>query len=40
MPWHPSYRPTRFDGSPLYADEQFEDVPDIDAQRDRGHSPI
>ena len=29
------YRPKRFDGSPLYADEQFEDVPDIDAQRDQ-----
>jgi ectoine hydroxylase-related dioxygenase (phytanoyl-CoA dioxygenase family) len=29
------YRPRRFDGSPLYADEQFEDVPDIDAQRDQ-----
>ena len=28
------YRPKRFDGSPLYADEQFEEVPDIDAQRD------
>ena len=29
------YRPKRFDGSPLYADEQFEEVPDIDAQRDQ-----
>jgi ectoine hydroxylase-related dioxygenase (phytanoyl-CoA dioxygenase family) len=29
------YRPQRFDGSPLYANEKFEDVPDIDAQRDQ-----
>ena len=29
------YRPKRFDGSPLYANDQFEDVPDIDAQRDQ-----
>lgn len=29
------YRPQRFDGTPLYANETFEEVPDIDAQRDR-----
>jgi hypothetical protein len=29
------YRPKRFDGSPLYPDDQFEDVPDIDAQREQ-----
>ena len=29
------FRPQRFDGSPLYADEQFEPMPDIDAQRER-----
>jgi ectoine hydroxylase-related dioxygenase (phytanoyl-CoA dioxygenase family) len=29
------YRPTRFDGTPLYAQDQFEDIPDIDAQRDQ-----
>jgi ectoine hydroxylase-related dioxygenase (phytanoyl-CoA dioxygenase family) len=28
------YRPKRFDGSPLHASEQFEDMPDIDARRD------
>ena len=27
------YQPTRFDGSPLYADERFEQMPDIEAQR-------
>lgn len=27
------YRPKRFDGTPLYADDDFEEVPDIDAQR-------
>lgn len=29
------YRPQRFDGSPLYANERFEEMPDIDAQRHR-----
>ena len=29
------YRPKRFDGSPLYPDDKFEDVPDIDAQREQ-----
>ena len=27
------FRPRRFDGTPLYAEDAFEDVPDIDAQR-------
>lgn len=27
------YQPTRFDGSPLYADEHFEQMPDIEARR-------
>ncbi len=27
------FRPQRFDGTPLYSNEAFEDVPDIDAQR-------
>ncbi|HTV50652.1 MAG TPA: phytanoyl-CoA dioxygenase family protein [Steroidobacteraceae bacterium] len=27
------YRPKRFDGSPLYASDDFADVPDIDSQR-------
>jgi ectoine hydroxylase-related dioxygenase (phytanoyl-CoA dioxygenase family) len=29
------FRPTRFDGSPLYAEDDFRAMPDIDAQRDR-----
>ncbi|HMK85604.1 MAG TPA: phytanoyl-CoA dioxygenase family protein [Steroidobacteraceae bacterium] len=29
------FRPTRFDGTPLYGNEDFPAVPDIDAQRDR-----
>ncbi len=29
------YRPTRFDGTPLYADDDFSEMPDIEAQRDR-----
>jgi ectoine hydroxylase-related dioxygenase (phytanoyl-CoA dioxygenase family) len=29
------YRPQRFDGTPLYAHEQFDELPDIDALRDQ-----
>jgi ectoine hydroxylase-related dioxygenase (phytanoyl-CoA dioxygenase family) len=29
------FRPTRFDGTPLYAEDDFAAIPDIDAQRDR-----
>jgi ectoine hydroxylase-related dioxygenase (phytanoyl-CoA dioxygenase family) len=29
------YRPKRFDGTPLYATNDFEEVPDIDAQREQ-----
>jgi len=29
------YRPLRFDGSPLYPSDDFEELPDIDAGRDR-----
>jgi len=28
------YRPKRFDGTPLYAEDSFEEVPDINARRD------
>ncbi len=32
--WHAEgYRPKRFDGTPLYAHDDFEEVPDIDARR-------
>jgi ectoine hydroxylase-related dioxygenase (phytanoyl-CoA dioxygenase family) len=31
--WGKGFRPTRFDGSPLYANDDFESVPDIDARR-------
>ncbi len=31
--WGKDYRPTRFDGTPLYAHDKFELAPDIDAQR-------
>lgn len=31
--WSKSFRPTRFDGTPLYAGDQFEAMPDIDARR-------
>jgi ectoine hydroxylase-related dioxygenase (phytanoyl-CoA dioxygenase family) len=27
------FRPKRFDGSPLYADDDFEELPDVDARR-------
>jgi len=34
--WNASgYRPKRFDGTPLYANDDFEEVPDIDSQRDQ-----
>jgi ectoine hydroxylase-related dioxygenase (phytanoyl-CoA dioxygenase family) len=29
------YRPKRFDGTPLYASDNFDEVPDIDAQREQ-----
>jgi len=29
------YRPLRFDGSPLYPSDDFKELPDIDAERDR-----
>jgi ectoine hydroxylase-related dioxygenase (phytanoyl-CoA dioxygenase family) len=29
------FRPTRFDGTPLYSEDDFPAIPDIDAQRDR-----
>lgn len=29
------YRPLRFDGTPLYPGDDFPDLPDVDAQRDR-----
>jgi ectoine hydroxylase-related dioxygenase (phytanoyl-CoA dioxygenase family) len=29
------FRPKRFDGTPLFNDDEFEDVPDIDARRDQ-----
>lgn len=29
----PGFRPTRFDGSPLYSAGEFDDIPDIDAVR-------
>jgi ectoine hydroxylase-related dioxygenase (phytanoyl-CoA dioxygenase family) len=29
------FRPTRFDGSPLYASGEFDEVPDIEAERSR-----
>jgi ectoine hydroxylase-related dioxygenase (phytanoyl-CoA dioxygenase family) len=32
------YRPRRFDGTPLYRDDDFEEMPDIEAQRE--HLPI
>ena len=31
--WGKGYRPTRFDGTPLYAKDDFESIPDIDGQR-------
>lgn len=31
--WGKEFRPTRFDGTPLYARDAFETMPDIDAQR-------
>ncbi len=31
--WGKGYRPTRFDGTPLYPDDDFERIPDIDARR-------
>lgn len=31
--WGKGFRPTRFDGTPLYAKDDFESMPDIDAQR-------
>lgn len=31
--WGKAFRPTRFDGTPLYANDQFEQIPDIDAHR-------
>lgn len=31
--WGKGYRPTRFDGTPLYPHDDFERIPDIDAQR-------
>ncbi len=33
--WGRDFRPTRFDGTPLYAKDEFETMPDIDAIRDR-----
>lgn len=32
--WGRSFRPTRFDGTPLYADDPSDPVPDLDADRD------
>ena len=32
--WGKDFRPTRFDGTPLYAKDDFEAMPDIDASRD------
>jgi ectoine hydroxylase-related dioxygenase (phytanoyl-CoA dioxygenase family) len=32
--WGKGYRPTRFDGTPLYPGDDFESIPDIDAQRE------
>lgn len=31
--WGKAFRPTRFDGTPLYAGDDFETMPDIDARR-------
>jgi ectoine hydroxylase-related dioxygenase (phytanoyl-CoA dioxygenase family) len=31
--WGKGFRPTRFDGTPLYANDGFEQIPDIDARR-------
>ena len=31
--WGKGYRPTRFDGTPLYPQDDFESIPDIEAQR-------
>jgi ectoine hydroxylase-related dioxygenase (phytanoyl-CoA dioxygenase family) len=31
--WGKDFRPTRFDGTPLYEQDEFETLPDIDAQR-------
>jgi ectoine hydroxylase-related dioxygenase (phytanoyl-CoA dioxygenase family) len=31
--WGRDFRPTRFDGTPLYAQDDFEELPDIEAQR-------
>lgn len=31
--WGKGYRPTRFDGTPLYPHDEFERIPDIEAQR-------
>ena len=31
--WGSGFRPTRFDGTPLYPKDAFEEIPDIDAKR-------
>ena len=31
--WGKGYRPTRFDGTPLYPQDDFDTIPDIEAQR-------
>lgn len=31
--WGKDFRPTRFDGTPLYAKDDFEQIPDIEAKR-------
>ena len=31
--WGKGYRPTRFDGTPLYAQDDFDTLPDIDERR-------
>ena len=31
--WGKQFRPTRFDGTPLYAEDDFETLPDIEARR-------
>lgn len=33
--WGKGFRPTRFDGTALYAKDDFEPIPDIDAHRDQ-----
>lgn len=32
--WGKAFRPMRFDGTPLYPDDRFEKVPDVDAERE------